>query len=637
MIERHLDIGQDENPSVFVLHTEQKDRSAVESGLAAACLVCNDSKQPPLIVVWGTDDPFNMKCAGEPPAYQRQSPLAVALSQAHKIPVISLRGANLASVDLDESRLLATVEALRTDARVGRIVLVICQEWGEPMLREMQSAKRLMVSSDQQSTEFARELMSGYEIDVYSTPKPTGPVARSLLRAGVAKKILVKLQSDDGQITVGAVGALISALILVFALVFAVGVLSNKQNAQRGVDLAAIAAAEKLRQGWGSGLQNQAKIDQAKRDASTAATQLASANGLQSVKVNFAGVSSGSSGQSPLKVQVIGVANLKAGYKAKVAATAQLEPAVVQGTFAEGVDEYRGPLAYRNGKPMRPDVAIAFDRMAAAARSAGVQVVVVSGYRSNAEQAELFKQRPDPKWVAPPGQSLHRLGTELDIGPQAAYRWLAGNATKFGFVQRYSWEPWHYGYTRAPASSYMAEVKAKDGGADNKDTKAAAKSGSLQSWVPNQYRSTILNASIRNGVSAALLAAQLKQESGFNPRAVSSAGAQGIAQFMPGTARAVGLRDPFDPVQAINAQAKLMKQLLSQFGSVQLALAAYNAGPGNVKPCMCVPAFTETQRYVANIIALMRGFDQMGAMSDMFAIRLIALHIAEAVKMPINA
>jgi D-alanyl-D-alanine carboxypeptidase-like protein len=105
---------------------------------------------------------------------------------------------------------------------------------------------------------------------------------------------------------------------------------------------------------------------------------------------------------------------------------------------------YHGPLAYRQGKPMRPDVARAFDRMAAAARrEAGIDLIVVSGYRSDAEQAKLFAAHPDPKWVAPPGKSLHRLGTELDLGPPGAYGWLARNAKRFGFVQRYSWEAWH--------------------------------------------------------------------------------------------------------------------------------------------------------------------------------------------------
>ena len=78
-------------------------------------------------------------------------------------------------------------------------------------------------------------------------------------------------------------------------------------------------------------------------------------------------------------------------------------------------------------------------------------------------------------------------------------------------------------------------------------------------------------------------------ESNFNPFAVSPAGAQGIAQFIPSTAASYGLRDPFDPVEAIDAQAHLMSDLIRQLGDPQLALAAYNAGPAPVEACHCVP------------------------------------------------
>ena len=93
---------------------------------------------------------------------------------------------------------------------------------------------------------------------------------------------------------------------------------------------------------------------------------------------------------------------------------------------------------------MRPDVAAAFDRMYAAAHRDGVALVITSAYRSDAEQAKLFAQHPDPKWVARPGESLHRYATELDLGPPAAYGWLARNAGRFHFIKRYAWEPWHY-------------------------------------------------------------------------------------------------------------------------------------------------------------------------------------------------
>jgi hypothetical protein len=257
---------------------------------------------------------------------------------------------------------------------------------------------------------------------------------------------------------------------------------------------------------------------------------------------------------------------------------------------------YSGPLAYRQGKPMRPDVAAAFDRMAAAAHSeAGLTLLVTSGYRSDAEQARLFAAHPDPKWVAPPGTSLHRYGTELDLGPPAAYGWLETNSRRFGFVKRYAWEPWHFGYTHNAGSTSVGF-----GGGERSG-------GALPAFVPAAYRDTLARAAQRWNVGAALLAAQLQVESGFDPNARSPAGAQGIAQFMPGTAAAYGLADPFDPGAAIGAQAHLMRDLLRRFASVPLALAAYNAGEGAVAACMCVPPYPETQAYVARILGLLGG------------------------------
>jgi hypothetical protein len=268
---------------------------------------------------------------------------------------------------------------------------------------------------------------------------------------------------------------------------------------------------------------------------------------------------------------------------------------------------YTGPLAYRQDKPMRPDVALAFDRMAAAAAATGVSLVINSGYRSDAEQAALYARHPDPRWVAPPGKSLHRLGTELDLGPPGAYAWLAANAPRFGFAKRYSWEPWHFGYSRGPAPCSAG------GNAIGQSQDGDAGGGGLQDFVPARFREPILRAAARWNVSAGLLAAELMAESNFNPFAVSGAGAQGIAQFMPATARAYGLRNPFDAPAAIDAQAHLMADLLRQFGSVSLALAAYNAGPGAVAACHCVPQIPETQAYVARILGLMGGAGELAA------------------------
>ncbi len=273
---------------------------------------------------------------------------------------------------------------------------------------------------------------------------------------------------------------------------------------------------------------------------------------------------------------------------------------------------YSGPLAYRNGEGMRPDVAAAFDRMAAAARQAGHTLVVSSGFRSDAEQAELWERHPDPTWVAPPGRSLHRCATELDLGPSSAYSWLAANARRFGFIQRYSWEAWHYGFVAGPPPCSAAGNR---GGLGRlaPDPDGSASGAALPAFVPARYREPLLRSAGRWNVSAGLLAAQLMAESGFDPRAVSPAGALGIAQFMPGTAASYGLRDPFDPVAAIDAQAHLMSDLLRQFRSVPLALAAYNAGPGAVAGCSCIPPYPETRAYVARVLALAGGAGAIAA------------------------
>jgi hypothetical protein len=284
-------------------------------------------------------------------------------------------------------------------------------------------------------------------------------------------------------------------------------------------------------------------------------------------------------------------------------------------TMASG-GGYSGPLVYRDGKGMRPDVAAAYDRMAAAARADGITLIVVSGFRSDAEQAALFAAHPDPRWVAPPGQSLHRCATELDLGPEAAYGWLAANATRFGFLQRYSWEPWHYGATFGPAPCSQAGNSVGPGG------DGALSGESLPSFVPTRFRDPILQAAARWNVSAALLAGQLMAESGFDPNAGSPAGAQGIAQFMPSTAAAYGLTDPYDPVAAIDAEAHLMSDLIRQFGSPELALAAYNAGPAPVEACHCVPPYPETRAYVSRILALLDGAGALVAPT--FEVRLVA-------------
>lgn len=115
------------------------------------------------------------------------------------------------------------------------------------------------------------------------------------------------------------------------------------------------------------------------------------------------------------------------------------------------------------------------------------------------------------------------------------------------------------------------------------------------------YEAMAVDAAKRHGIDPQLFLRQIKQESGFNPNAVSSAGAIGLGQLMPGTAKDLGV-DPRDPAQNLDGAARYMKQQLVTFGDPALALAAYNAGPGNVQKHGGIPPFKETQDYVQKIL-----------------------------------
>ena len=115
------------------------------------------------------------------------------------------------------------------------------------------------------------------------------------------------------------------------------------------------------------------------------------------------------------------------------------------------------------------------------------------------------------------------------------------------------------------------------------------------------YDAAFSAAEQKHGLPAGLLSAVAKQESGYNPNAKSPAGAVGLMQFMPATAKGMGI-DPKDPAQAIDGAGKLLASHVKTFGSVSLALAAYNAGPGNVRKYGGIPPFTETQNYVKKIL-----------------------------------
>ena len=137
---------------------------------------------------------------------------------------------------------------------------------------------------------------------------------------------------------------------------------------------------------------------------------------------------------------------------------------------------------------------------------------------------------------------------------------------------------------------------------DGSTAPALGVSATVSAGTP--YAGLFEAAGQKYGVNPALLAAVARQESGYDAGAVSPAGAQGLMQLMPSTAQGLGVTNAFDPTQAVDGAAHLLRSLLDRFGSTDKALAAYNAGPGAVLRYGGVPPYAETQNYVRSVLSM---------------------------------
>ncbi len=362
-------------------------------------------------------------------------PRALAAAPAASLAIVHLP-ARLWPLALEQRGLRPRAGLLRADLPTDRALAALAVA----ELRERRLPVR--VAARPLGRVASRRAMAGLEAGG-AVAKRVGRLARGLAgRAGAPA-------AERGQALLLMLGAAFAILFAAALLAALGGALTGTARVQRAADLVAISGARSLRDDFprlftaprlASGAPNPRHLERREylARAAIAARQAAARNGVDPdrLRVSFPDADS----FAPLRVHAEVTASVDpealpgqrgeaAGDRSstrsaiRVEASAEAEASPPSPPTAGGMPTtasgggYSGPLAYRQGKPMRPDVASAFDRMAAAARRAGISLVISSAYRSDAEQARLFAQHPDPRWVAPPGQSLHRCGTELDLGP----------------------------------------------------------------------------------------------------------------------------------------------------------------------------------------------------------------------------
>jgi hypothetical protein len=231
---------------------------------------------------------------------------------------------------------------------------------------------------------------------------------------------------QDGSVVVLAVGALLGFATLLVLLIAVGRVYVQRAELQQAVDV----AGETLAQSPDLGGM---KAEQVVRD-----------NGAESAEVER--VNAGRRVLASVNVDgPMGVGQIELTAKSRV-----VEDAVMSAGSASG-RMYSGPLVRVDSASVCPAVAADYRAMERSAAAAGITITAISGYRSASEQAVLFA-RLGPRLAAPPGRSLHHAATELDLvvgfAGSTTHTWLRRNAPSHNFIQRYSWEPWHWGNVR---------------------------------------------------------------------------------------------------------------------------------------------------------------------------------------------
>lgn len=173
---------------------------------------------------------------------------------------------------------------------------------------------------------------------------------------------------------------------------------------------------------------------------------------------------------------------------------------------------------------------------------------------------------------------------------------------------------WASAAVAAPGAAQEFELFAHDYSARPENEVSSAPAGAVgtaaidAAGLPRSFRESlylpmIREAEVRYELPARLLQALIWAESRFDPLAISPAGAAGLAQLMPATARELGVANRHDPAQSIDGGARYLRQMLDRFGAIHLALAAYNAGPGAVARAGGIPRNRETPGYVRNVLS----------------------------------